>query len=390
MRRLAELLSDLAEAPHTAARHIRLVDYFAEGTDDLGWTAAWLTGALRPKRITPAKLRAMAEARVDAELFRISASALGDVGETTALIWPGAGDAPVASVAAGDLDLPDMLDQLDAEARVALVRLVTGRKIKGVKPAEVHAALAKVFCADAALIAGAMIEEAPPYPRLTAWLMGEGPAPNWAPPSPPDLPRLTGGPPPGSAVWLAPDGEPVAIEAGRAFDANGAERPLKVAAEDGWGFLKDGVVTDITALTPLSDPDRAHESGATLLLRLPDGGWALRPPEARSMICPVTFIETGRTVAITLGVVAKDEVAPLIKLPAPNAAKVSAFARKAMIDKFGPVRQVGPGLWAEVTFEGVRPAPRRKIGLTLDGARIARLIWSDDGPAAPDLSVFEP
>ena len=63
----------------------------------------------------------------------------------------------------------------------------------------------------------------------------------------------------------------------------------------------------------------------------------------------------------------------------------TGVARQAVIDKFGPVRQVGPGLWAELEFETVRPAPRRKIGVTLDGARILRLIW-EGGPEAPDLS----
>ena len=103
------------------------------------------------------------------------------------------------------------------------------------------------------------------------------------------------------------------------------------------------------------------------------------------LICPVTFIETGRAVNVTLGVMMAGETAPLIKLPTPEAAKVSAFARRAVVDKFGPVRQVGPGLWAEVAYETVRPAPRRKIGVALDGARIERLIW-DEGPATPDLS----
>ncbi len=113
--------------------------------------------------------------------------------------------------------------------------------------------------------------------------------------------------------------------------------------------------------------------------------WAIWPPKARTIICPVTFIETGRAVNVTLGVMMDGEAAPLIKLPAPDAAKVSAFARKAVTDKFGPVRQVGPGLWAEITYEATLPAPRRKIGLTLQGAQIERLIWQE-GPATPDLS----
>ena len=380
MRRLAELLTDLAEAPHQAARMKRLVAYF-ETSDDIGWSAAWLTGALKPPRQTPAKLRAMAEARVDAELFRISAAQIGDIGETVALIWPGGGDASVETIATWDKPLPDLLDQLEAEARVAAIRLHTHRKARGVRAAEVHRAIGHVFAADPALIAGAMIEEAPPYPRLTAWLKGEGPAPNWAPPRPPELPRRR--PETGSyAAWPLPDGAAVCIEDGRAFDSDGAEKPLKTKTPDGWGFWTEGRVIFPEDAPPLNDPEAAHREGAALLIRDDAGDWSIWPAEARLLVCPVTFIESSRVVAVTLGVMHGEDIAPLIKLPAPDAAKVSAFARKAMVDKFGPVRQVGPGLWAEVSYEQVTAAPRRKIGVALSGAQITRLIW-EDGPPPP-------
>ena len=328
----------------------------------------------------------MAEARVDAELFRLSAAALGDVGETVALIWPGAGDLPVAMVAAGGLSVAETLDRLDAEARVAAIRLITGRKVKGVKPQEVHTALGQVFNADPDLIAGAMIEEAPPYPRLSAWLRGEGPAPNWAPPRPPALPRLDQAPEGSFQAFDLPPGEPVAVEAGRAFGRDGVEVKLKRDAVDGWGFHHEGRITPPTEKPILSDPIEARKAGRPLLIRYEaTADWAVWPPEARTLICPVTFVETGRAVAITLGVSMAGEAAPLIKLPAPDPAKVSAFARKAVIDKFGPVRQVGPGLWAEIAYEALLPSPRRKIGLSLQGARVERLIWGD-GPAMPDIS----
>ncbi len=388
MRRLAELLVDLAQAPHAEARRRRLIDYFQHDKDDLGWTLAWLTNAVKPPRMTPAKLRKLAEARVDPELFRLSAAAIADVGETVALIWPGGGDLSVAAVAAGGLTTSEMLDRLDAEARVATVRLITGRQVKGVKPREVYQALAEVFSVDPNLIAGAMIEETAPYPRLCAWLIGDGPAPNWAPPCPPALPRLAQAPDRPFQAYDLPLGEPVAVENGRAFGRDGGEVNLKMDAADGWGFCHEGQVTPPTTSPSLADPLLAHEAGRTLLVRQSaslDDEWAIWPPKARTIVCPVTFIETGRVVNVTLGVMMEGEAAPLIKLPAPEAAKVSAFARKAMVDKFGPVRQVGPGLWAEIAFQAVLPAPRRKIGVTLESARIERLIW-DDGPAMPDLS----
>lgn len=386
MKALAELLGDLAETPHSKARMRRLTAYFDESDVPVGWSAAWLTNALKPPRQTPAKLRQMAESRVDPELFRLSAAALGDIAETVALIWPGAGDQPVEAIAAGGQAPPDMLDGLDAEARVAVVRLLTGRKAKGVKARDVHLALAQVFGVDASLIAGAMIEEAPPYPRLCAWLAGDGPAPNWAPPHPPDLPRLGQPPQPPFDAWRAPLGHPVAVESGRAFGAEGEAVNLTTHASDGWGFLQDDRLFDPMTAPPLEDPQAVHDNGLALLIRFHDtGGWAIWPAAARLITCPVTFIDIGRAVNVTLGVAMGDEIAPLAKLPAPEAAKVSAFARKAVVDKFGPVRQVGPGLWAEVAYEAVRAAPRRKIGVALDGARIIRLIWND-GPATPDLS----
>ena len=386
MRRLAELLGDMAEAPHAMARRRRLEEYFSQPDPDFGWSIAWLANALKPPRQTPAKLRKLAESRVDAELFRLSAAAIGDVAETAALIWPGAGDLPVGEAANAGEAPGALFDRLDAEARVALARLLTGRKAKGVKPREVHLSLATVFSADPDLIAGALISEAPPYPRLCAWLTGEGPAPNWAPPKPPDLPHLTAAPDAAFDAWPLPDGDPVAVAEGRAFDASGGEVKVSEAAAQGWGFCRAGEVFFHLATEPLADSDAARASGASLLIRFRrTESWAIWPAASRSVICPVTFIEAGRTVTVTLGVRLGDEIAPLAKLPAPEASKVAAFARRAMTDKFGPVRQVGPGLWAELEYHTIRPAPRRKIGVTLEGARIARLIW-EDGPAAPDLS----
>jgi hypothetical protein len=386
VKRLAELSGDLAQAPHANARMRQLSDYFENASDDLGWSVAWLTNALSPPRQSPTKLRKMAEERVDPELFRLSAAAIGDIGETVALIWPGAGDLPVQVVAAGDAKLADLLDQLDAVARVALIRLIAGRKVKGVKATEVHQALAARFDVDAGLIAGALIQENPPYPNLFEWLTNEGPAPNWAPPRPPSLPRLPKSPRPPFSAWKLPEGVSVSVENGRAFSDDGVELKLKVGAPDGWGFFHDGEVFNVTATPPLDDPLESHDQGQALLIRSGDtDDWSIWPAASRTIICPVTFIEIGRAVNVTLGIAVSGEVAPLIKLEAPEATKVSAFARKAVIDKFGPVRQVGPGLWAELSYEAISPAPRRKIGVALKGAEINHLIWKD-GPAMPDLS----
>ncbi len=52
---------------------------------------------------------------------------------------------------------------------------------------------------------------------------------------------------------------------------------------------------------------------------------------------------------------------------------LEAWVRDNTINKFGPVREVGPGLVAELAFAGVRTSPRHKAGLVLHAARLVQL-----------------
>lgn len=60
-------------------------------------------------------------------------------------------------------------------------------------------------------------------------------------------------------------------------------------------------------------------------------------------------------------------------------AKVDAFIRRNMVEKFGPVRTVKPELVFELAFEGIQRSPRHKSGIAVRFPRILR--WRHDKPA---------
>jgi DNA ligase-1 len=139
MRAFAALLDRLS---FTASRNakLRLIrDHLADAPDpDRGWALAALTGALSFTAAKPAMIRQAVEARVDAELFRLSYDYVGDLAETAALIWParhGANREPELSEVIDTLNtakrgevqglLEGWLDALDADGRWALLKLVT-------------------------------------------------------------------------------------------------------------------------------------------------------------------------------------------------------------------------------------------------------------------------
>ncbi|MDG3007229.1 ATP-dependent DNA ligase [Paludisphaera mucosa] len=60
-------------------------------------------------------------------------------------------------------------------------------------------------------------------------------------------------------------------------------------------------------------------------------------------------------------------------------ARVDAFVRRNMVEKFGPVRTVKPELVFELAFEGIQRSPRHKSGIAVRFPRILR--WRQDKPA---------
>ena len=69
-------------------------------------------------------------------------------------------------------------------------------------------------------------------------------------------------------------------------------------------------------------------------------------------------------------------------------AKVDAFIRRHMVEKFGPVRTVEPLLVFELAFEGIQRSPRHKSGIAVRFPRILR--WRDDKkpPDADSLATI--
>ncbi len=190
----AELLERLVLTPGRLAKVALLRRYFATQPDpDRGFGLAALTGELAFQAAKPALIRALAEERTDPVLFEWSRDYVGDLAETTALIWPerptNAPPPTLTEVVQGLLSTPKSelpfvvagwLDASDASVRFALLKLITGSLRVGAS-----ARLAKIALSELAegRVAPDEIEElwhglAPPYAPLFAWLEGQGPRPD--------------------------------------------------------------------------------------------------------------------------------------------------------------------------------------------------------------------
>ncbi len=189
----AELLERLVFTPGRNAKLALLRRWFADQPDpERGIGLAALTEELTFSAAKPAMIREIVAARTDPELWRMSYDYVGDLAETVALIWrPRAGvnaPPPLLSEVVEALEttpkaeipavLAGWLDTLDAGARLALIKLVTGGLRVGVS-----ARLARVALAEWSGVAVEEIEEvwhgvAPPYASLFQWLSGQAPRPD--------------------------------------------------------------------------------------------------------------------------------------------------------------------------------------------------------------------
>ena len=136
----AELLERLVFSPGRLAKVALLRRYFATAPDpDRGFGLAALTGELAFQAAKPALIRALAEERTDPVLFEWSRDYVGDLAETTALIWPerptNAQPPTLTEVVQGLIGTPKSelpfvvagwLDASDASVRFALLKLITG------------------------------------------------------------------------------------------------------------------------------------------------------------------------------------------------------------------------------------------------------------------------
>ncbi|MCJ2064813.1 cisplatin damage response ATP-dependent DNA ligase [Methylobacterium sp. J-088] len=89
MNEFAHLLDRLAYEPRRNAKLRMLQDYFARTPDpERGYALGAMTGTLSFREAKPALIRGLVEERIDPVLFRLSHNYVGDLAETTALIWP--------------------------------------------------------------------------------------------------------------------------------------------------------------------------------------------------------------------------------------------------------------------------------------------------------------
>lgn len=190
MKAFAALLERLAYTPSRNDKLRLLAGYFASAPDpDRGYALAALTDGLFFRLPLRRILMELIEARVDPVLFGLSRDYVGDTAETIALLWPDSEKraAPrlsevvetlqAAAPADFSRSLAAYLDALDATARYALLKLLTGALRVGVS-----ARLAKTALAEWSGVPVSEIEETwhglrAPYLPLFAWLSGTAPRP---------------------------------------------------------------------------------------------------------------------------------------------------------------------------------------------------------------------
>lgn len=213
MNRFAALLDRLVYESRRNAKIRLIADYLRTTPDpERGFALAALTGELSFREAKPNLIRALIQERCDPVLFEMSYSYVGDLAETTALLWP----APISPLQEGEgsrsptvghnrppptlsevvdtlattskSDLParlaGFLDALDETGRWALLKLITGALRIGVS-----ARLAKTALASLGEMEPDAIEEVwhglhPPYRELFAWVEGRGPRPVSRDPAP--------------------------------------------------------------------------------------------------------------------------------------------------------------------------------------------------------------
>jgi len=189
----AALLERLVYTPGRNAKLALLRGWFATQPDpERGIGLAALTGELSFSAAKPGIVRELVAARADPVLFGLSYDYVGDLAETVALIWPareGVNAPPptLADVIAGlettpKSELPALiagwLDSLPADARFALIKLVTGGLRVGVSARLAKTALAEWAKQDVDVIEEVWHGLEPPYHTLFAWLEGQAPRPD--------------------------------------------------------------------------------------------------------------------------------------------------------------------------------------------------------------------
>ena len=195
MKAFADLLERLVFTPARSTKLALLRDWIATQPDpDRGIGLAAITGELSFAAAKPGLIRALAAERTAPVLFAWSYDYVGDLAETVSLIWPARRGVNTAAPTLADVaetlatttraDLPGLvagwLDSLDASARLALLKLITGGLRVGVSARLAKVALAEHFARPVDEIEEAWPAVDPPYLPLFRWLEGAGPQPRAA------------------------------------------------------------------------------------------------------------------------------------------------------------------------------------------------------------------
>src|SRR3984957_19993314 len=191
MREFADLLERLIYAPARNTKIALLRAYFAGRPDpERGYALAALAGALAFPGAKPAALKALAQARTDPVLFELSYDFVGDLAETIALIWPGAGTPNPPDLPSVILTLRNAprekipalisgwLDASDPSTRIALIKLLTGGLRVGASLRLAQLALAEMGHVEVQEIEELWHGLEPPYEDLFSWLEGKGAKPH--------------------------------------------------------------------------------------------------------------------------------------------------------------------------------------------------------------------
>jgi DNA ligase-1 len=217
MNDFAHLLDRLAYEPRRNAKLRLLQDFFRHTADpDRGYALAAMTGSLSFREAKPGLIRGLVEERVDPVLFRMSHNYVGDLAESTALIWPArpgreSGDEPgpghnnppvptlsevveaLGTIGKGELParLAAWLDALDETGRWALLKLITGELRVGVSARLAKTAVASLGGHEADAVEEVWHGLAAPYPELFAWVEGRAGPPESVNPAPFRPPMLS-------------------------------------------------------------------------------------------------------------------------------------------------------------------------------------------------------
>ena len=431
----ADLLERLTFTANRPARVALIARYCRTQPDpERGYGLGIATGAARLPSLQMKALRGAITERCDPALLQWSHEFTGDLTETIALMWPrGQSNAPPPTLsdlvhtprAALPDRVPRWLDACEPDVRLALLKLLTGRSRSFASGPEIRSALAALGDLPVGAVEQVWHGQTPPYLPLFAWLEGNAPRPSPGGFQPFMLADLGDG-----DGWLAEPlwrGDRVQIANGTVFSRQAEDIS---AAHPAWclhDVVLDGIATNeppglrlfdilfdgAEDLRPLAYTarharlgawfDRVRPAGMALservapadtgvMLKRPDspyvagrlhGFWVKRPHPPCMVAAVLMYAETG---LYTVGLRRDGALVPVGQATAWIAAALDDWVRDNTVARFGPVREVAKTLIVSVAYEAVRPAPRRKAGIVLEGARIVDVLRVSE---ADDLDALQ-